>query len=91
MRIAADVRAGFLVRTRADEFAVEARGNDTARRDAAFASGAQIVTTDFLVADAKIGAYKVCPSDNPRAAGGSAEFAALPSAALQAVQTATAH
>jgi hypothetical protein len=89
-RIAADVRAGFLVRTRADEFAVEARDNDTARRDAAFASGAQIVTTDFILPDAKIGAYKVGLSDNPRAGRGT-DFAALPPAALPAVQTATAH
>jgi hypothetical protein len=90
-RIAADVRAGFMVRTRADEFAVEARDNDATRRDAAFASGAQIVTTDFILPDAKIGAYKVGLTDNPHAAGASAEFAVQPPVAPQVIQTATAH
>jgi hypothetical protein len=41
------VRAGYLVRTRADADTVEARQGNTQRRDAAFASGAQFVSTDF--------------------------------------------
>jgi hypothetical protein len=41
------VKAGFLVRTRADAGTVEARQNDTRRRDQAFASGAQFVSTDY--------------------------------------------
>ena len=41
------VAHGLLVRTRADADTVEARAGDTSRRDAAFASGAQIVSTDF--------------------------------------------
>ena len=41
------VRAGFLVRTRADADTVEARRNDPGRRDQALASGAQFVSTDF--------------------------------------------
>ncbi|KAI0602917.1 hypothetical protein F4775DRAFT_587450 [Biscogniauxia sp. FL1348] len=42
------VRAGYWVRTRADEPLTTLLGNDTtAMRDAAFASGAQIVSTDF--------------------------------------------
>jgi len=48
-RIQALVEAGFLVRTRADANTVEARANDTGRRDAAFASGAQAVSTDFYL------------------------------------------
>ncbi|HJV42737.1 phosphatidylinositol-specific phospholipase C1-like protein, partial [Caulobacter sp.] len=40
-RIQAAVRAGFVVRTRADSDTAEARTNDTRRREAAFASGAQ--------------------------------------------------
>ena len=57
-RIAADVKAGFIVLTRADADTVEARANDTRRRDAAFASGAQIVQTDFLQPDKAVGSYQ---------------------------------
>jgi len=46
-RIVALVRAGFLVRTRADADTSEARRNDTSRRDKALASGAQFVSTDY--------------------------------------------
>lgn len=46
--IVAAVRAGFLVRTRADADGVEARLGDTTRRDAALASGATWVSTDFV-------------------------------------------
>ena len=45
--IAALVRKGYLVRTRADADTVQARSNDTARRDLALKSGAQIVSTDY--------------------------------------------
>ena len=41
------VRDGFIVRTRADSDGVEPRAGDTSRREAAIASGAQIVSTDF--------------------------------------------
>jgi hypothetical protein len=41
------VKAGYLVRTRADAGLVQGRTNDTRRRDAALASGAHVVTTDF--------------------------------------------
>ncbi|HET7083362.1 MAG TPA: Ca2+-dependent phosphoinositide-specific phospholipase C [Rhizomicrobium sp.] len=57
--IAADVKAGFMVHTFADADTKEARAGSTQRRDQAFASGAQIVSTDFLVADAHIGKYAV--------------------------------
>jgi hypothetical protein len=56
-RIAADVRAGFLVRTRADADTVEARANDTRRRDAALASGAQYISTDYMQPDTRFSAY----------------------------------
>ena len=46
-RIRALVRDGYMVRTRADANTVEARVNDTNRRQAAFASGAQAVSTDY--------------------------------------------
>ena len=46
-RIAAAVRDGFIVRTRADEPGREARTGDTTRRDSAFRSGAQYVSTDY--------------------------------------------
>ena len=45
--IAALVRKGYLVRTRTDEETREARTNDTTRRDAALASGAQLLSTDY--------------------------------------------
>jgi len=41
------VRQGYLVRTRADIETYEAKVNDMTRAEAAFASGAQIVSTDF--------------------------------------------
>ncbi|HWA88950.1 MAG TPA: phosphatidylinositol-specific phospholipase C1-like protein [Rhizomicrobium sp.] len=56
--IAADVKAGFLVRTRADADTVEARKNDTRRRDAALASGAQYVSTDYMQPDPRFGPYR---------------------------------
>jgi hypothetical protein len=45
--IAQLVEQGYLVRTRTDADTIEARSGSTARRDAAFASGAQIVSTDY--------------------------------------------
>src|SRR3990172_3894605 len=41
------VEAGYIVRTRADENTLEARFGLTVRRDAALASGAQFVSTDY--------------------------------------------
>ena len=58
-RIRELVGQGLLVRTRADADTVEARTGDTSRRDAAFASGAQIVSTDFERADARWPSYSV--------------------------------
>lgn len=46
-RIPEMVRRGFIIRTRADAGLREGRLGETARRDAAFASGAHIVSTDF--------------------------------------------
>ena len=45
--IAALVKQGYLVRTRTDADTIQARSNDTKRRDAAIASGAQILSTDY--------------------------------------------
>jgi len=47
--IQARVRAGYIVRTRADADTQEARENDTRRRDLAFASGAQLISTDYYL------------------------------------------
>lgn len=41
------VRKGYLVRTRTDADTKEARTGETARRDAALASGAQLLSTDY--------------------------------------------
>jgi hypothetical protein len=45
--IAALVRKGYLVRTRTDADTKQARTNDTARREVALASGAQLLSTDY--------------------------------------------
>jgi membrane-associated phospholipid phosphatase len=59
-RIRKAVEAGFIVRTRADSGTLEARRNDTRRRDAALASGAQFVSTDYLWPEARLhNAYQV--------------------------------
>jgi len=47
--IAALVKQGYLVRTRADADTKEGRSGETAKRDAALQSGAQIVSTDYPV------------------------------------------
>ena len=58
--IQAAVSAGFVVRTRADADTVEARSGDTIPRDAALASGAQWVSTDYPVPNPAFGTgYKV--------------------------------
>jgi hypothetical protein len=49
------VSAGFLVRTRADGDTTEARSGDTSMRDAALASGAQWVSTDYPVPGMAVG------------------------------------
>jgi len=58
-RIRRAVAAGYLVRTRADADTAEARTGDTRRRTAAFASGAQFVSTDYMRPDRRLSAYVV--------------------------------
>ncbi|MFO0818512.1 MAG: phosphatidylinositol-specific phospholipase C1-like protein [Pirellulales bacterium] len=58
-RIQRLVRAGYVVRTRADSETREARLNDTIRRDRAFASGAQWISTDFPEARVDLSQYEV--------------------------------
>jgi hypothetical protein len=53
--IARRVREGYMVRTRADSGTREARSGKTTRRDAAFASGAHIISSDYLQPDARGG------------------------------------
>jgi len=57
-RIAEDVQKNFLVRTRADADTIEARRNDTARRDKALASGAQYISTDYMHPDSRFSPYQ---------------------------------
>lgn len=57
-RISAAVRAGLIVRTRADADTMEARTNDKRRQAAAFAAGAQYVSTDYMTPDPRFGPYK---------------------------------
>lgn len=58
-RIREAVRLGFIVRTRADADTREAREGDVTRRSAAFASGAQYVSTDYIWADPRFPTYEV--------------------------------
>jgi hypothetical protein len=53
------LRQHYLIKTRADANGEEARANDRTRADAALTSGAQIVVTDYPVADPLIGPYVV--------------------------------
>jgi hypothetical protein len=66
-RISAAVKAGFIVMTRADDETREARLNNPARRDAAFASGAQIIQTNFIQPDPAISSYRVSLAQDPDA------------------------
>ena len=54
-RIRALVEDGFIVRTRADADTVQARSGDTTMRDAALASGAHYVSTDYVWPDDRFG------------------------------------
>jgi len=58
-RIQRLVKAGFLVRTRADSDTKEARSTITFTRDKAFASGAQFVSTDYPEPNRSWGDYVV--------------------------------
>ncbi len=49
------VNTGYMVRTRADAGTWEARNGDTSKRDAAFESGAQIISTDYYRPDPRSG------------------------------------
>lgn len=53
------VDRNFLVESRADANGIEARANDQVRAEEAFSSGAQVVTTDYPVADPLVGPYLV--------------------------------
>jgi Phosphoinositide phospholipase C, Ca2+-dependent len=53
------VRQNFLVKTRADADAVEARAADLIRATEAITSGATIIATDYPVPDPTIGDYRV--------------------------------
>jgi len=60
------VADGFVIRTRADGDTVQARTGDTTQRDAALASGAQFVSTDYPVPDPRFTAYSVAiPGGTP--------------------------
>lgn len=59
-RIKELVRRGYIVRTRADANLKEVRANDPTRRDAAFASGANIISTDAPVPCSDLRSAYVC-------------------------------
>ena len=49
------VELGYMVRTRADADTVQARNGDTTQRDAALASGAHFISTDYPVPNPEFG------------------------------------
>jgi hypothetical protein len=49
------VNAGFFVRSRTDAETTNARTGDYSKRDAAFSSGAQILSTDYYIPDSRAG------------------------------------
>lgn len=53
------IRKGFLATVQADTHTLEGRTGSTARRDAAFASGAQFILTDFPTRDKRFTPYNV--------------------------------
>ncbi len=61
------VADGYLVRTRADTDTNEARSGDTTRREAALASGAQLISSDYPVPNPSLGSnYHVdIPGEGP--------------------------
>lgn len=63
--IAAAVSAGRLVRTRTDSDGDEARADDPTHRDAALASGAHFVSTDFPVPHPDTGYVVTIPGGTP--------------------------
>ncbi len=58
-RIESMVALGYLVRTRADGDTVQSRENDTTQREAAFASGAHYISTDYPEPDLEFSDYRV--------------------------------
>ncbi|HLJ88783.1 MAG TPA: phosphatidylinositol-specific phospholipase C1-like protein [Candidatus Angelobacter sp.] len=58
-RIPELIKKGYLVRTRTDADLVQARKNDTSTREAAMASGAQMLSTDFPFSDKADTGYAV--------------------------------
>ena len=65
-RIRELVALGYLVRTRTDADTAEARTGDTTRREAAFASGAQLISTDYEREDPRWPGYVTdLPGDGP--------------------------
>jgi hypothetical protein len=53
------VKAGFLVRTRADTDTQQARADDPTQRDKALASGAQFISTDYPEPNPAFSSYRV--------------------------------
>jgi hypothetical protein len=64
--IRAALAANMIVRTRADADTLQARTNDTRMRDAALASGAQFVSTDYMEPNPAFSPYFVAiPGGTP--------------------------
>ena len=64
-RISEAVRSGVIVRTRADADRTDFEGGDTSRRDAAMASGAQLLSTDHPIVDEETGYQVTIPGGAP--------------------------
>ncbi|WKL56162.1 phosphatidylinositol-specific phospholipase C1-like protein [Asticcacaulis sp. ZE23SCel15] len=66
-RIQAAVKAGFIVRTRADAETIEARTNDLSRFEAALKSGAHYISTDYPTPRPEFSPYKAALPDGSAA------------------------
>ena len=53
------VKKGYIVRTRSDEETVQSRNNDSRHKNAAFISGAQIISTDYYKPDLRFSNFTV--------------------------------
>jgi hypothetical protein len=63
-RIATLAKAGYLIRTRTDSPGIDAPAGSTERREAAFASGAHFLSTDYYVEDPALGTGYVVVLDD---------------------------
>lgn len=83
-RITQLVKDGFFVRTRADADLAEAKTNDTTNREITLDSGAQVVSTDFPIAEPAANGYVVAFPKGPQVRCNAVIVKACPTGPLEA-------